>query len=163
MNLDDSEDSPPLAPSSVPPLPIEHFTEQRPVSTVPAPPPDAETVATMVIAALKDPIEKLSKQVAELTNLVNAGRTWQRDTGPVIDAINVGITGAFGMAGDAVKAATDAANGVLELDGKLTEWRKEFERNLGGRVVKIEDYLRKDGFGEGDGSIADAAEGGVAQ
>jgi hypothetical protein len=161
MTLED-EDPPALAPSSVPPMPIEHF-ESRAISTLPAPPPDAETVATMVIAALKGPLEKLAKEVAELTKIVHETRNSQRNTEPIISALDVGVTAAFGAANDAVKAAQDAANGVLELDGKLTGWRKEFDRNLGGRVVKIEDYLRKDGFGENDGSVATAAKDGTGE
>lgn len=156
MTLDDTEDPAPLAPSSVPPMPIEHF-ESRAISTLPAPPPDAET--SLVLLAL----EKLTKEVAALTKIVHETRNSQRNTEPIISALDVGITAAFSAANDAVKAAQDAANGVLELDGKLTGWRKEFDRNLGGRVVKIEDYLRKDGFGENDGSVATAATGGTGE
>lgn len=153
---------------------VEHFrsadTEPPPAlqeaPTLPPPPVDealAVAVASHVIAALAPQLTRLEKRVDELALLMNVVRTTQRNTEPVISAINIGVTGAFKVAGDAVKAAQHAADGILELDGKATQWLAKFERDMGARVVKIEDYLRKQGFGENDGSLATAAEGGDAE
>lgn len=165
--MTDHEDDPPSSH-------VEHFrsadTEPPPAlqeaPTLPPPPVDealAAAVASIVIAALSKELKRIEQRLNGLGTLVHEVRTTQQNADAVLFAVQTGVTGAFDRANEARNAARDAADGIFELDGKATQWLAKFERDMGARVVKIEDYLRKQGFGENDGSLATAAEGGDAR
>jgi hypothetical protein len=158
MTLDDTEDPAPLAPSSVPPMPIEHF-ESRAISTLPAPPPDAETVATMVIAALGVRLDKLGKQLDSLTDLVNATRAQQSNAQAKIDAIDYTMGRVLHLvteAGANVERIADAIGPRSEGQPPIFEALRQLETVVGSISIDAE-ALRTHVLGKG-ASIHDLQE-----
>lgn len=181
MNLRDPEDPPALKPPSVPPMPIEHFSETtathldrlaevsaQEAPTMPPPPVDealAAAVADLVIKAIKPRLDRLSDELAQV-------RTEQQNMYAKLQGVDNGVGSALNVVTNCaaqVERVADAVMGLTVVVGGLSEELVAHREHtldaydrLGARVVKLEDYKREHEIdhgrqGEDDGSLALAA------